>query len=375
MKTIIFTGGGTTGHVTKNKILIEALQKSHPDLEIHYLGLKTGKEAELITADLAQFHPISSGKLRRYFSWETIPDFFRFIAGIGQSWHKLGKLKPNLVFSSGGFVALPVAIAAWLRRIPIITHETDSYPGLANRMIGRMANKVLLGYESAQPYFKPGKTIHTGNPVSPALFEGSRDRALKKLGFSPDRKTILVMGGSQGAEQINELVWEILPELVKEWQVVHLTGRGKNPIFVIPSTAEESLTRKGLRDLSTSVEMTKNYRAIEYVTTDYPDFLTLGDIVISRAGGNSLAEIAALGKPAILIPLPLPAAAGDHQRKNALEMQRKHTDWVVLNGKDTTSENLLETIRKMNIEIEKPSKDAGNENTHDHILKILIDFL
>lgn len=321
MSTIVFTGGGTTGHVTKNIIVMEALKKIHPELEFHYLGSKQGKEVDLVGKDLATFHAISSGKLRRYFALETIPDFFRFLAGIWQSFWLLGKLKPRLVFSSGGFVALPTAIGAWLRKVPIITHETDSYPGLANRMMGRMATKILLGYESAKPYFNASKAVFTGNPVSPKLFEGSRERALAKLGFDPHRKTILVMGGSQGAQQINELIEQILPELVKEWQVIHLTGKGKK------------------------AENTSSYAIFEYVTGDYPDFLMAGDLVISRAGGNSLAEIEALGKTAILIPLPLPAAAGDHQRKNAEEMLKKHSDWQVLTN--PKSEELLESVRRV----------------------------
>jgi len=357
MKKIIFTGGGTTGHVTKNTILIEALRANHPEIGIHYLGLKKGKEAELITPDLALFHPVSSGKLRRYFSFSTIPDSFRFLWGIAQSYRLLGIIEPDLVFSSGGFVALPVAVAAWMRKIPIVTHETDSYPGLANRMIGKMAKKILLGYESAKHHFDAGKTIHTGNPVAPSLFEGSKETALKKLGFSPEKKTLLVMGGSQGAKQINELVWEILPELVKEFQVIHLTGKSK------------------LSDSSVGLGMTNNYRAFEYVTTDYADYLAAADLVISRSGGNSLAEIAALGKPAILIPLPLPAAAGDHQRKNALEMQKKNPNWVILEGEKATAGNLLEAIR--DIRIDASRTDAMNRvSTADRrILEIVLGYV
>ncbi len=304
----IFTGGGTTGHVTKNLIVMEALKKQRSEMEFHYIGSKMGKEGELIVSDAinrvptAVFHPISTGKLRRYFSLETIPDFFKFLAGIWQSFFLLHHLQPKLIFSSGGYVALPVCIAAWLRGIPIVTHETDSYPGMANRLIGRMAKKVLLGYESAAEYFNPNKVVVTGNPVSPKLLEGSRERGLKKLGFDPNKKTILFMGGSQGAEEINGLVAEILPQLLKEWQVVHLTGGGGKP-----ATSNQQPA----------------YRPFSYVTTDYADFLASADLVVSRAGGNSIAEIEALGKKAILIPLPLPAAAGDHQRKNAVEVARR----------------------------------------------------
>lgn len=338
---VVFTGGGTTGHVTKNQILLEELKKLRPEVKRYYLGLKTGKEAELIPPELAEFHAISSGKLRRYLAWETIPDFFRFLYGIWQSFWLLGRIKPKLVFSSGGFVALPVATAAWLRRIPVFTHETDSYPGLANRLIGKMATRIFLGFESAGSYFDAKRVVYTGNPVSPALFEGSRERALKKLGFSVEKKVLLVMGGSQGAQQINELVWAILPQLVEDkCQVVHLTGKGKD--------WEGAKGTEGTEENSPSNPPNRSYpsyRAFDYVTTDYPDFLAAADLVISRAGGNSLAEIEALGKTALLIPLPLPAAAGDHQRKNAEEMLKKHSDWKMLLNPEP--KNLLETIQKL----------------------------
>jgi UDP-N-acetylglucosamine--N-acetylmuramyl-(pentapeptide) pyrophosphoryl-undecaprenol N-acetylglucosamine transferase len=333
------------------------LKDSHPDLKRYYLGLKTGKEAELITSDLAEFHPISSGKLRRYFALETIPDFFRFVAGIWQSFWLLGKIKPRLVFSSGGFVALPVAMASWLRGIPLLTHETDSYPGLANRMMGKMATKIFLGFESARRYFEkspqtPGplqgeemprsisRIIYTGNPVSRLLLEGSRERALQKLGFSADKKVLLVMGGSQGAQQINELVWGILPELMEGgWQVVHLTGKGK----AVPSSKLQVASSENTWNLELK---TRNYRAYEYITNEYADFLAAADLVISRAGGNSLAEMEALGKIAILIPLPLPAAAGDHQRKNAEEMAKRHPSWKILDSQNPSSEELLRLVRE-----------------------------
>lgn len=353
---VVFTGGGTTGHVTKNQILLEALKKLRPEVRRYYLGLKTGKEAELISADLAEFHAISSGKLRRYLALETIPDFFRFVYGIWQSYWLLRRLKPKLVFSSGGFVALPVATAAWLRKIPVFTHETDSYPGLANRLIGKMATKIFLGFESAGKYFESptptpahlkgekiahssSRVVQVGNPVSPRLFDGSRERALKKLGFSAEKKVLLVMGGSQGAQQINELIWEILPKLMEEgWQLIHLTGKGKD--------WEGAKGTEGAEENPPSNPSNRPYlpyHPFDYVTTDYPDFLCAADLVISRAGGNSLAEIEALGKTALLIPLPLPAAAGDHQRKNAEEMLKKHADWKML--LNPASEVLLEAIR------------------------------
>jgi UDP-N-acetylglucosamine--N-acetylmuramyl-(pentapeptide) pyrophosphoryl-undecaprenol N-acetylglucosamine transferase len=183
--------------------------------------------------------------------------------------------------------------------------------------------------------------VYTGNPVSPLLLEGSRERALQKLGFSADKKVLLVMGGSQGAQQINELVWGILPKLMEDgWQVVHLTGKGK----AVPSSKLQVASSENTWNLELR---TRNYRAFEYITNEYADFLAAADLVISRAGGNSLAEMEALGKTALLIPLPLPAAAGDHQRKNAEEMVKKHPSWKILDSQQPSSEELLRLVREI----------------------------
>jgi len=336
MSAIIFTGGGTTGHVTKNLIVMDALRKHKSDLEYHYLGSKKGKEKKLVTADIAHFHPINSGKLRRYFSLQTIPDFFRFLWGIWDAFWLLGEIKPKLVFSSGGYVALPVAFAAWLRRVPVMTHETDSYPGLANRMIGKVAKKIFLGFSTAESYFDPAKVIYTGNPISPALLAGSKERALKQLKFTADKPIILFMGGSQGAQQINELVGEILSELVKNFQVIHLTGKGKASEFS---------------------EETQNYVSFEYITNEYADFLNTADLIVTRGGGNSLTEVAALNKKAVIIPLL--SAAGDHQRKNALEMSKDRPAWQVLDEENLAAPDLLKAITELS---KKETKDESDRN-------------
>lgn len=356
MKKILFTGGGTGGHVTKNLILMEALKKKNPEIELHYIGSYLGKEVDLIKPELAEYHPVASGKLRRYFSLQTVPDFFRVFRGMQQAYSLLKKIKPDLVFSSGGYVALPVAVAASLRKIPLITHETDSFPGLANKMIARMADKILLGYETAKSYFDASKAIYVGNPVSPHLFAGNRIRALEKLKFDPEKKTLLFMGGSQGARQINDLLGEILYELTKKYQVIHLAGEDK---------------LKG-RD-------NPNYRGFEYVTEDYADFLAAVDLIITRGGGNSLAEISALGKKAIVIPLL--SAAGDHQSKNAQEMARKniHLGWQVLGDKELNSAELLESIEKTmsnvtNRRLNRINKRMAEEIV-ERILAIVLKYL
>ncbi|MDP2691429.1 MAG: UDP-N-acetylglucosamine--N-acetylmuramyl-(pentapeptide) pyrophosphoryl-undecaprenol N-acetylglucosamine transferase [bacterium] len=349
-KIIIFTGGGTTGHVTKNLIVMSELKKKLSPIELHYLGSNNGKEKELVNRNLCRFHAISTGKFRRYFALESIPDFFRFLRGVWQSFWLLKKIRPNLVFSSGGYVALPVAIGAWMNRIPMITHETDSTPGLANRWIARLAEQVLLGFESARPYFK-NNTIFVGNPISPGLFKGSKEKALHELGFSRQRKTLLVMGGSQGAKQINELVWELLPKLLEHWQVIHLTGKGK-----MNTSRNDSF-----------------YQAFEYITDDYTDFLTAADLVISRAGGNSLAELEALNKLAIIIPLR--SAAGDHQMKNALEMKKKHPDWVVLKGPEVSSGEVWNAVNETAKQTRRMAVERPNHSSAEQIVHVLLQRL
>jgi len=320
-KRLLFTGGGTTGHVTKNLILMRLLKAKYPDLELHYAGVAHGKEADLVKPELAEFHVISSGKLRRYFSLETIPDFFRFLWGMWGSYRLLGRLKPDLVMSSGGYVALPVALAAGVRKIPVISHETDSVPGLANRMIARVAKTVMVGYKAALPAFGE-KGVFVGNPVSPELLAGSREEGLKRLRFTDEKPVLLAMGGSQGSAEINHLIWDLAPELVKHWQVVHLTGKGKT------------------RELDF-----EGYKPIEYVSEGYEDLLAAADVVVCRGGGNSMAEVAALGKTAIIIPLL--SAAGDHQTKNAQEMVQRHQGWRMLkNPKADDLKRALEGISK-----------------------------
>lgn len=343
--TIVFTGGGTTGHVTKNLILIETFQQDSTDIRPVYIGSQKGKEAELITKDIAEFYAVPTGKLRRYFSLQTIPDFFKVLAGIWKANSLLKKIQPDAVFSSGGYVALPVALAAHWRKIPLFSHETDSYPGLANRIIGKYALRIFLGYQSAAEWLPSEKTIYVGNPVSPSLFSASGSRAKERLGLEKNRKTLVVIGGSQGAQQINELIWKNLPELLEQWQIIHLTGKGK-----LSSEAFEM-----------SENAKKYYKPLEYVSEGYEDLLAAADLVISRGGGNSLAEIAALHKPAIIIPLPLPAAAGDHQRKNAEEMSKQQDQWVVLNN--PKPEQLLEALQKITHGEKPDSKAKETENT------------
>ncbi|MDF2379141.1 MAG: UDP-N-acetylglucosamine--N-acetylmuramyl-(pentapeptide) pyrophosphoryl-undecaprenol N-acetylglucosamine transferase [Candidatus Gracilibacteria bacterium] len=348
---ILFTGGGTTGHVMKNLILIEELDSAQPHVDIHYAGLSSGKEAELIDQKKVTFHPVSSGKLRRYFDVQNFVDFFRFLRGTWQSFWLVRRIKPNVVFSSGGFVALPVAIGAWMNGVPVVSHETDSYPGLANRLIAKFAKKICLGFQSAEQYLPVEKVVYTGNPISPALLEADGNRGLDSVSFPYTTPTLLVTGGSQGAQQINNLVLEILPKLVESYQIIHLTGKGK---------------ATGFED--------KKYREFEYVTDQYASFLAAADVVLTRSGG-SVSEIEALGKRAIMIPLPAEVAAGDHQRKNAEEMVKRQSDWIMLDSATVSSDQLLKAIQKA---FQESSKDANNPSAlepQNRIIELLGEYL
>ena len=279
--SIVFTGGGTAGHVTPNLALINAFKED--GWSIDYVGSANGIEKQMIEAIGVPFHAVSSGKLRRYFSLKNILDPFKIIAGVMQSFCLFHKLKPDVVFSKGGFVAFPVVVGAWLNRIPIIAHESDMSPGLANRLSFPFVNKICLTFDAAKKHFKNQNKIEvTGTPIRQQLFNGSRMKGLELCGFNDEKPCILVIGGSLGAGSINLSVRAALSELTKKFQVIHICGKGKVDNLL-----------KGL----------SSYCQFDYVNEELADLFAAATIIISRAGANSLYEILALGKPHVLIPL------------------------------------------------------------------------
>ncbi len=326
---IVFTGGGTAGHVTPNLALIEILQRE--GWQIDYIGSDEGVEKEMVAPLKIPFHAISTGKLRRYFSFQNFKDPFKFIAGIGQAYHLLKKLKTDVVFSKGGFVGLPVVIAAWLNRIPVIVHESDMSPGLANRLSFPFVDKICVTFEAAKYHFKnQGKIEVTGTPIRPELFKGSKDKGLALCGFSHEKPCLLVMGGSLGSLRLNNTLRAALPMICQEYQVIHLCGKGKvDPAFVnIPG-----------------------YHQFEYVNKELADLFAASEIVVSRAGANALYEILALEKPHVLIPLSLKASRGD-QIQNALYFKQQGISRVI-DDELLTVENFLKEIDEI--------KDHQNE--------------
>ena len=316
-KRIIFTGGGTAGHVTPNIALMEPLLRE--GWEVHYIGSKNGIEKELI-ANIATvtYHGISTGKLRRYFSWQNFIDPFRVIKGYFQARRLIRQIQPDVIFSKGGFVSVPVVLGAG--KVPVVAHESDYSPGLSNRIAARFTDKVCLSFEDTLAHVAPGKGIFTGTPIRPALYSGSREKALAFTGFSGEKPVLLVMGGSLGAQKLNELVRAALPMLCERYEIIHLCGKGKH-------------------DCSCAA---CGYNQYEYIHDELPDLFALSDIVLSRAGANSVFELLALNKPSVLVPLTSASSRGD-QLLNANYFEKKGYA-KVLDQNTATPELLVQTI-------------------------------
>jgi len=323
MPVIVFTGGGTAGHVTPNFALMDAFNKEGWD--IHYIGSATGPEAEMTRTQPCRFHPVASGKLRRYFSWQNFVDPFKSLWGIFQAWRILGKVKADVMFSKGGFVAFPGVVAAWLRRIPVVAHESDFSPGLANRLSYPFARKICLTFSGAKKYFNnPCRIEITGTPIRQGLDDGIKGKGLDLCGFDNDKTTLMMMGGSQGAVVLNQTLRQALPDLLEEYQVIHVCGRGKvDPAF----------------------EGMKGYKQFEFVSEELPHLFAAADLIISRAGANTLYELLVLQKPHLLIPLSAKASRGD-QIENACYFAEQGVS-AVLEEEQLSPGSLTDAIKEL----------------------------
>lgn len=319
-KTIVFTGGGTAGHVTPNLALIGKLDRAEWD--IHYIGT-SGMEKDLIkTVPDVTYHEIDSGKLRRYASLKTFTMPFHVQKGYHQAKRILKELKPAVLFSKGGYVSVPV-VAAAKGICPVLTHESDYTPGLANRIDAHFADKVLVTFSDTVPLVKNGKGVHTGTPIRPELYTGSREKGLRFTGLSGEKPVLLVTGGSLGAVAVNVAVREALPELIKTFDVVHLCGKGK---------LDESIGMPG-------------YVQYEYIKDEMSDLFALADVVVSRAGANAVFELLALHKPMLLLPLSGASTRGD-QELNA-EYFKKNGYAKVLLASEVSAEAVLREVRAL----------------------------
>ncbi|WP_139488061.1 undecaprenyldiphospho-muramoylpentapeptide beta-N-acetylglucosaminyltransferase [Brevibacillus dissolubilis] len=318
-KKILFTGGGSAGHVTVNLALIPKFQKDGWDTV--YIGSATGIEKQLIsTIHDVRYHEIATGKLRRYFDWNNFKDPFKVAAGVFQAYNVIRKEKPSVIFSKGGFVSVPVVLGAWLNRIPVVIHESDYTPGLANKISIPFASKVCTTFPETERFLKTDKAEYVGAIVREELFEGDAARGRKLCDFVSGKPVLLIMGGSLGSQRINQAIRNNLDALLASFQIVHICGKGQ---------VDEALTRKG-------------YKQFEYISDELPDVMAMADLVVSRAGSNSIYEFLALKKPMLLIPLSKGASRGD-QILNANSFKRQGYAEVLME-ENLTDETLLRGI-------------------------------
>ncbi len=321
LKRIVLTGGGTAGHVTPHMAILPHLLKEGYD--IHYIGTENGIEHQMMSLPGVTYHAVKSGKLRRYFDWQNFIDPFRVIAGAFQSARLMGKLKPDVCFSKGGFVSVPVVVGAWLHRVPVVCHESDLTPGLANKICSKFSRRVATTFpECAKALGQKG--VFTGTPMRPELFSGTREKGLKLAGFSGNKPVLLMMGGSIGAQKVNEALRAALPRLLESMDVLHLTGKG---------------------NLDESLSALPGYKQFEFLSDDLPDALACADLVLSRAGSNAICEFQALKKPMLLVPYPKGASRGD-QILNA-ESFRQRGLCHVLAQENMNADTLYDAIMEL----------------------------
>lgn len=345
----VFTGGGTAGHVTPNIALIPLMQQR--GYTVHYIGRHEGIEKDLIQ-DLPGviYHGISAGKLRRYNNIKNLTDPFRVVKGYFQAMKLIKEIKPAGLFSKGGFVSVPVVMAAKAHKVPIVIHESDMTPGLATKLCLPYAKKACTTFKkTAESLGKKG--VCTGTPLRDSLFRGSKDIARKK--FNLDGKpVILIMGGSLGAKAINDNLRLVLGRLLPIFNIVHICGKGKK---------DDTIKLKG-------------YIQLEYVNEELPDIMALSDIVVSRAGSNSINEFLALHKPMLLIPLPALHSRGD-QLDNADEFEQLGYAMKLLE-EDITPDRLVNNIKDLYDNRKKfieTMKNSGAHKGRDKVLKVILE--
>lgn len=285
---VLMTGGGTAGHVTPNIALLPILKEN--GCSVDYIGTKNGIERELITNQGINYHIISAGKLRRYFSLENFSDILKIGKGFIDASSHIKKIKPDVVFSKGGFVSCPVVWAAWTKGIPVVIHESDITPGLANKLSMPFAKKICYAFPDTKKFLPKEKSVFAGIPVRDTMLKGSKDAGLKMCNFTNKKPIIVVIGGSLGSKAINDAVRESLDELIKDYQICHICGKN---------------------NVDDKLNNIDGYKQYEYINDELKDFFAMADIIISRAGATTLYEILSLAKPNILIPLPKTVSRGD----------------------------------------------------------------
>ncbi len=346
MPTIVLIGGGTAGHVTPNIALLPALRDAGYD--VRYIGTRDGIEQELIAREGVSYYAVPAGKLRRYLDWQNFTDLARIKFGFLKSLLLLVRIRPDIIFSKGGFVTPPIIWAAWLLGIPVVCHESDLTPGLANKLSLPFAKRICYAFAETAKYLPGGKAIHTGIPVRTELGDGDAQKGRDFCAFISGKPVILVMGGSLGSRAINEAVRAALPDLLAEYQICHLCGQG---------------------NLDSALEQTEGYAQFEYVADDLPHLFAAADFVVSRAGATALFEFLSLQKPALLIPLSLQASRGD-QIENARAFRNAGYS-LVLSEEGLTPDVLCKAIRDLCDQSDALRRSMSEWRQRDAVAEIL----
>jgi UDP-N-acetylglucosamine--N-acetylmuramyl-(pentapeptide) pyrophosphoryl-undecaprenol N-acetylglucosamine transferase len=331
---VVLAGGGTGGHTSAGLAIVAALRARLGDgVDLAWIGSHGGLEASRVPAAGIPYHPIATGKLRRAVAWRNVTDLaVRVPAGLAQAWRLLGRLRPDVVVATGGFVAVPPALAAAARRIPVLVHEQVAVPGLANRLLGRVATRVAITFPVSAAAFPPGKVVVTGNPLRPELLRGDRARGLAALGFDPAIPVVYVTGGAQGSRRLNRAVGEVLADLLAAVQVIHQSGANDDAAWLAAQA----------RALPPA--LAARYRVVPFVTDALPDVYAAARLIVGRAGAGTVTELAALGLPAILVPLP--GARGDEQTANARILAEAGAA-ILLPEHDLTPTGLARLVRDL----------------------------
>lgn len=346
MKKIVLTGGGTAGHVTPNIALLPHLKEA--DFEISYIGSYDGIEKRLIGDFDVPYYGISTGKLRRYFDVKNFTDPFRVLKGFAEAKKTLKNIAPDIVFSKGGFVSVPVVRAAASLGIPCIIHESDMTPGLANKLCIPVASKVCCNFPETFELLPKGKAVLTGSPIREELAKGSKEAGLNMCDFHNRKPVIMVIGGSLGAASVNMCVRKALPVLLEKYQIVHICGKEKIDNLLLN---------------------TPGYKQFEYVKEELKDLFAMADIIISRAGANAICELLALKKPNLLIPLSAKASRGD-QILNANSFKNQGFS-MVLDEDDLSEDTLIKAVDELFTNRDKYRKAMEESNLTDSISKIM----
>jgi len=347
---IIMTGGGTAGHVTPNLALIPKLKEKN--FEIEYIGSFDGIEKEIITQNNIPFYGISCGKLRRYFDVKNFTDPFKIIKGIAQAIRIISKEKPDVIFSKGGFVAVPVVIAASIKKIPVVAHESDMTPGLANKLSEPFCDKLCVTFRESLKFIKGNKGILTGSPIREEILHGDKAKGKKICKFTDDKEILLIMGGSLGSKLINEEIRNNLEQLLKKFNIIHICGKG---------------------NIDKSLININGYKQFEYVSEELPHFMKASDYIISRAGANSIFEFLALRKPTLLIPLSKKASRGD-QILNSKSFEKEGYSLMLEEediNKDILYKKILELKERKN-ELIKNMEKSESKNGVESIVNVIL---